>query len=134
MVVAAAMTKVFHDIPQLQVPSLQHPKLIRQWGSRRRAQACCPRPSDCGGCLLSAPSDRPHPPPRPQQHTLGWSTRGLPHFIKKDDNPFARKIRDLPVSSWFRWSLAAEAGHKFPGFHHVLSSFIKTISPVHLKL
>lgn len=40
------------------------------------------------------------PPPRPQHRTLGWSTRGLPHFTKRDDNPFAGKIRDLPVSSW----------------------------------
>lgn len=58
-------------------------------------------------------------PPRPQHHALGWTTRGLPHFPKRDDNPFARKIRDLPVSRWSSGGKRLESNSKWTRFVHV---------------
>lgn len=97
------MTEVFHYTSQLQAPTLPPTfppsslPMIRQWWTEKRAHGCSPCPSDCGGCLLSVLTDCPLP--QPQRHTLGLSTRGPPHFTKRDDNPFARKIHDLPVAS-----------------------------------
>lgn len=97
------MTEVFHYTSLLQAPTLPPTPMIRQWWTEKRAHACSPCPSDCGGCLLSG--QQPQSPPadcplsQPQRHTLGWPTRGPPHFTKRDHNPFARKICDLPVSS-----------------------------------
>lgn len=108
-IITKSMTEVFHYTSQLQgphppsnLPPLSSP-MIRQWWTEKRAHAGSPCPSDCGGCLLSGqraqspPADCPLP--LPQHHTLGQLTRGPPHFTKRDHNPFAGKIRGLPVAS-----------------------------------
>lgn len=91
------MTEVFHYTSQLQ--PFPHDQTVVDWEKRSCLLPC---PSDCSGCLLSGQRAQSPPAdcliPQPQRHTLGWPTRGLPHFNKRDHNPLARKIRELPVT------------------------------------